>query len=512
MQFRVLYSPTTKFCLTHSLHNNLRSTEPFRIPKFAYVIFGLGAIIRIAMLFHPLWLCLMVPFAFLKLGPWSFINSILVFQTLLDLLNIWLVIRLVLQQTDAVEVRIRNAAVTLAVAAYALNASSIVRGINGLETTFASLVLLVWLSLYCSLYRDGLSARIFRLQGLSQRHALLWFGLVSGLLFLVRTDFAIIELVSIAVLLLLHRRELRIVWRALVGSLMLATLVALPWLIWNWVTFGSIVQVSANAVPFFAMKKLDAIYPHAGKLLYLIREAARNILKPFFFTAFGASLVVLIYPMLQKKRQQFIARFSGSGLLPPLFGALLLLAYHSLVRGFIRDWYVLQLLPIVSVVFGAAIAYWLDGSQRVARYRIGLIVLTACGLAALAVQEIKNPRYASQPVMLGVAESLGRIREATTIGAFNSGYFSFFASSPVRIEDLDGVVNPAIFPYLLRGTIHQYLDSTKIDHIIDDRGTIEGYQGLLDPDLTMNFPIRQMIGFGTADSLELLSRGKALVW
>lgn len=463
--------------------------------------------------FHPLWLVVMLPLAFVKLAPWAFINTLLTFQTLLDILNIWLIIRLVLQLIDAVEAQLRSRALLIAVISYALNAAVIVRGINGLETTLASFVLLLWLSLYCSLYRDGLSARVFSMQGTTEKRALLRFGLLNGLLFLARTDFAIIELVSVVVLLLLHRREVCVLWRAIGVSALIALMVVLPWLIWNWVTFGSIVQVSANAVPFFAMKKLAAIYPSGGKTLYLIREAARNLLKPFFFTASGISLVAIALPMLQKKRTEFMARLSGSGLLPPLFGALLLIVYHSVARGFIRDWYVLQLLPIVSVVFGAAIAYWLVGHVFVHRWSRLLLIGTLLGTLALDVQEWRAPRYPSQALMLSVAESLENVKERASIGAFNSGYYSFFGSDSVSVQDLDGVVNWAIYPYLVQGNMHRYLDSMGVDALLDFPGTINGYQGLLDRGLTEQYGIKRMIGSKvTTDSLELLSRRKVLFW
>ncbi len=531
----------------------LLTADRVRIPRSAYLIFIIGALVRIKLLalshrevailrlpddalyyftiakqfalghgisfdgitatngFHPLWLFLLLPVAFLKLGPWAIINSVLTIQTLLDIVNIWMVIRLVQQQIDAVQERVRNLAVGIAVASYALNASVVIRGINGLETTLAALLLLVWLSLYCSLYRDGLSARVYSSRGSSQRRALLWFGFVSGLLFLARTDFAVIEAVSVVILALVHRRELKRIWRAVVGSIMIALAVSLPWLIWNVITFGSIVQVSANAIPFFANKKLDVLYSDGGKALYLLRESARNLLKPFFFTAFGLPLIVLILPMLRKGREQFVARLSGSGLLPPIFGALLLLLYHTIVRGFIRDWYVLQLLPMISVALGASVAYWLEGQPQYRLWSRVLIAATVLGLTALSIQEISTPRYPSQAVMLSVAESLGTVKESSTIGSFNSGYYSFFASDSVYVQDLDGVVNPTIYPYIINGNIHQYLDKQGIDYLLDYSGTIGGYRGLIDNDLTSAFRNKRMIGTqGNPDSLELLGRRKVL--
>jgi 4-amino-4-deoxy-L-arabinose transferase-like glycosyltransferase len=442
--------------------------------------------------FHPLWLLSILPIFALRLSEWSSIYGVLLFQTILDCAVMWLIAVMFIRAKNVLEYPGGKWIVLIVTAAYALNPSIIIRSINGLETTLAALVLTLWLPCYYTVFREKLTWRIA-----------LWFGVLSGLLFLARTDFAIILSVSGLFLLLIKLRQPHEQWVKLVSAVGIAILIVTPWLIWNFYNFGTIEQVSGEAVPFMAQRKFDALYSGSLKYKMLAIEAARNLLKPFMYVGLGLPLVMLLLPLgTPKFRSKYYAGLSKSGILIPLLGALLLLLFHSIFRGFVRDWYILQLLPIIVVLFGVSCALF-------GRYDLRLFGLTLV-LCYLAVgrYEWMNPRYVSQLAVVhaGVPYVEGA-KPGTRFGSLNSGWYGFFAPQGVYVGNLDGVVNPDIFPFIKSGNMHGYLAKDSIGYVLDFKGDLGGYRGLIDTNLTKGFALDSLLGTPQSrDSLELLGR------
>ena len=413
---------------------------------------------------HPLWLFATLPVFLLGLTNWAAIHAVLLFQSVLDTIVVWFIGSTIYDCLEGAQASNRRTAAGSAALLYALSPIAIVRGINGLETTITALLLVLWL-------RAFLRWRSKTLSGV-------WLGLVTGLLLLARTDSFII-LLPLCIYALWT-------WRSLPAVLIALAIVA-PWLIWNTLTFGSPLQSSAEAVPFFAMKKYDVLYGVAGKFLPLTLDAVKNMLKPFLYSTLCISLLTIVYSIGTLRSNMKETHRSVYFLLA---GCLLLLVIHTIFRGFIREWYVQQMVPLFLIGYGISIA--VNISERAhsggGRWWLMAILLVLQGLFFMSTH------YASQEAVVdrGVPV-VEKLTPKNRIASFNSGYYGYFANRAGSVVDLDGVVNSDVLRAVKQGALYEYLNRDSVDYLLDFQGDFGGYKGLIDPRLLDDFRIDSTI-------------------
>jgi len=445
--------------------------------------------------YHPLWMMMLLPIYGLGLEHWDGVLGVLVLQAVLDLLIVGCLYKFLSRYISNSQSSTRYLPAFISLV-YALHPIVLIRGINGLETTATALVLLIWNASFITNYLRTEKPKVIEA---------LTFGIISGLLFLARTDMIIILLAG--GLALLFKRK--ILGTAFYGIAAISALVVVsPWLIWNMVTFGSIMQVSADAVPFFARKKIDVLYPEATSYFFFyIKETLRNVAKPFVYTLFGLPFLTTIL-LLRKRVRPIVTASPVIPLLITLTGTLLLLAYHSFVRGFIRDWYIEQLIPFYLLFFGVSLFI-------IVRHSNGLLLrffysLSLIALVGLWVWELSTPRYPSQTVLYETGgRYLSQLPNGSRVAALNSGMYGYIAPSSVRVFNLDGVVNPVAFEFMKRDDLKGYLASDSIDYILEFPSDLEGYQHLIDPHLLDGFePLDSLMQGSSHPELVLYRRSR----
>lgn len=412
---------------------------------------------------HPLWLFLITPILLLPLSKWGAIYAVLFLQSALDCLVVWLIGSAVYTSLPNAKPSNRLSASAVAALLYALNIPGLIGWINGLETTLAALMLLVWFRVY-----------------LRTRSAGSWvlLGLVTGLLLLARTDLFIV-LAPLGILMLRTHRERPSGVFIAVG---ISALVVAPWIIWNIVQFGTPLQSSAEAVPIFAMKKYETIYGSAFNIYaHLLIEAFRNALKPFWYSALGLPILLIGYAITVRRRMLSEAERAIYLL---VLGGVLLLTVHSLFRGFIRDWYVLELLPLFLVAFGISIAS--NAGKSEARLS-GRLTFAAFLLGGLWIFYPAHKMLSQSEMVYHGLPIVQKLSEHSKIAAFNTGYYSYFASRPGSVVDLDGVVSAEAVDAIRKSDLHGYLDREKVSYIFDFEGDFGGYVNLIDKHLLDNF-------------------------
>jgi hypothetical protein len=422
--------------------------------------------------FHPLWLFLITPVYWLTSGLWDSVYVILALQTLLDIALIFGCGYAAYRATQLHESD-RHYAALAAAMLYAFNAVSVIRGINGLETTLAGLLLILWLIQYLDRWRDS-DASYLKL------------AVLSALVFLARTDLVFLLVPALAVL---AYRAIKAGRRLSVFGLpsLVALAVISPWLLWSYSTFGSIVQTSGEAVAIFAHAKHDVIFADGGLTSYLWSETMRSWLKLFVYSSMGVALIALV--LLLRRRTSAINPF-----LPLIAGAFALLAYHVISRGFIRDWYAIQLVALFTIVAAITFAHFPHSKRLFLWLTLSLFF---CGW----IWEFTHPRLATQRVLAGITAS----SSPSIKGGFNSGYFGYLGGG--RVINLDGVVNNDILHYLRIRDVRRYIDSVGIEEIKDFRGTLGGYRNLFAPNLTEGFTLVDTIDAGNGEILETWRRG-----
>jgi hypothetical protein len=317
---------------------------------------------------------------------------------------------------------------------------------------------------------------------------------------------------SLFILCIYRWSELAATWRQALFSAVFALAIIFPWLLWNYATFGSILQVSAESVPFVAQRKFDLLYGTTGKYGFLSIEALRNMLKPFVYTCLGLPLLTILAWIFTRTRssqnqdQRGLER-SLSGLLVIVCGALFLLSFHTIVRGFIRDWYIEDLMPLFAIVFAIsavlALTRWRSNAFRTILYLVSFATLLVIGYG-----ELRSPRYDSQKAVVyeGV-EFVRHLPPSSRVGAFNSGWYAYFAPENVHVVNLDGVVNPEAFHFIKTGKLHDYLREDSISYLLDFRGDIDGFRGLMDKEFTTDYALDSTLSSPKSlDSLLVLKR------
>jgi 4-amino-4-deoxy-L-arabinose transferase-like glycosyltransferase len=434
---------------------------------------------------HPLWLFLITPIFTLGFTKWGLIHAVLLFQSALDAIIIWLIGSTIYDLLDNAKESNRKTAAASSALIYALSSLVIIRSINGLETTLTALLFVLWFRAYMQtasgLFKDWVAL-----------------GIVTGLLMLSRTD-SFIVLLPLVIFTFVTRVKLE--WKSMLLALVLACVVIAPWLLWNIARFGTIIQSSAEAVPMLAMRKYEVLYG-SGKYWHFGIEAARNALKPFWYAAFGLPLLTIGYAIIARRKKLSQAE---RGIYLLLLGGVLLLIVHSLFRGFIRDWYIEELIPIVLIGFGISIGAnaGLTEARPSGRFTLAAIVIV------FQLILFRDPQYTSQSQLLTLGlPTVEKLTPHAKVASFNSGYYGYFTSARGNIVNIDGVVNSEALAALKSGRIGEYLDKDSVSYILDFQGDFGGYVNLFDRHMMDGFERDSSFGnpSGGNDALALYSR------
>ncbi len=406
---------------------------------------------------HPLWLMLITPIFTLGLTKWGFIHATLFFQSVLDSVIIWLIGSIVYDLLPNATQSNRKTAAASSSLMYALSYLAVIRSINGLETTLTALLLVLWFRMYMragsSLLRDWIIL-----------------GAATGLLLLARTD-SFIVLLPLAIVTM--RQRARSEWKGMLVALVLALATVAPWLIWNVVQFGTVVQSSAEAVPMLAMRKYDVLYG-SWKYWHFGVEALRNAVKPFWYSALGFSVLTLAYALIVRRKKLASAE---RGIYLLIAGGVLLIVVHSFFRGFIRDWYIEELLPVFLIGFGISMGANAGKTEARAsgRYSLAAIVVV------IQFFLFRQPQYTSQSTVIALGiPTVQKLTEHSKVASFNSGYYGYFANRRENVINIDGVVNSDALTALKAGHIGAYLDKNSIAYVLDFQGDFGGYINLFD--------------------------------
>jgi Dolichyl-phosphate-mannose-protein mannosyltransferase len=430
---------------------------------------------------HPLWLLLITPVFMLGLTKWGFIHAVFLFQSVLDAGLVWLVGSTVYDLLPNASESNRRTAAAAAALIYAFSFIVIVRSINGLETTLTALLFVLW-------FRTYLHTR----SGAFRAWAAL--GIITGFLLLSRTD-SFLVLLPLALYTFVTRAKLE--WKSMLLALILACVVISPWLIWNVVNFGSIVQSSAEAVPMLAMRKYEVLYG-SWKYWHFAMEGARNALKLFWYAAFGLPLLTIGYAIIARRKRLSPAERAIYLLVT---GDVVLLLVHSIFRGFIRDWYIAELLPLFLIGFGISIGANAGetASRASGRFTMAALVIV------FQVILYWRPAYVSQATILEAGlPTIEKLTAHYKVATFNSGYYGYFTSRPGSVVNIDGVVNSDALRALKAGHIGDYLAKDSVSYILDFEGDFGGYINLFDPHLLDGFGFVPDSMLGCPDSKDSL--------
>ncbi len=418
--------------------------------------------------FHPLWFAMLLPiFAALPGAEELPIHLSLTLGALLDGCTAVLIGMLAYRLIG------RRDWAAIFAALYALNPYAVHASINGLETAVSLLMIAVFVYQYIRI-RDMAEVRT---------RDLAWLAVCGGLLLAARTDNIFLwGLVGLALISALPaNRKAAFVGLYAAG----AAVVLAPWLIWNMVTFGTIMQVSGVAVPYMVKQvvlvKLGAT---SGTSPVLLKTLVKWTLANWKGALAMAMPPVIVVPLLffclgacscgwdERRRERH--RWLLARIWPVVVAAALLVAYHVLGRWYehLREWYSASTIPAGLLLLAAIVAMlrelkgggWLRSWPRYVA--VPLVILVVLGLGYKSQKIMRWARYPWQDSYKQAALWLNdNTKPEARVGAFNAGIVGYYCDRTVF--NLDGAVNNEIYSYILSHRIGQFVRDRDIEYVVD---------------------------------------------
>ncbi len=419
--------------------------------------------------FHPLWLAVITPFYTPADNGIAFVYRVQWLMVLIDLLSVVALYRTLLQCKTGVVIAF------IASFWFCVHSTFIDIQMNGLETSLNTLLLLMLLSAFVAIFLNK--------QASSSRYW--YFGAVAGLAFLARTDNAIALVVLFAALFLREYQQRLTGFRPLFASAALAGLLALPWLLWNWIHFGSLVQSSG---------KIETIYwgePHFSwqrvafewlmlpiKVFEQMKLFVRLFIAPSGNAAwmsagwllfFGSALLWFWRSRRVSTELKAVAVFCVA--------VLAVFCYHAAFRSFVRTWYFIPVGLVLLLLLAGMAAALQSCEQELEknkmRFVVSLLLLAICTAQVLiSFSPSRLPGVITEhSTHLTVAKWLNNNTPSdAVIGSMNSGVLSYLVHR--KVINLDGVVDVRSMRAHWDKKQPEYLHERGIQYLVDNAGAL----------------------------------------
>lgn len=308
-------------------------------------------------------------------------------------------------------------------------------------------------------------------------------GLLWGLTVLARSD-GVFLLIAILLDMFINKdKALQIVVPLATCGIILA-----PWLLWNYLTFGTITQVSGLAV--FLHTHFDLNHSWGEMITTLIQSTGRMLVvsatlmyQSFFLLAL--LLIVRVVPRYRGKTE----RLEKIGLLSFLiFYAILIFGFYGWYLLRKQFWYFMPLIFVVSVFSGVFHEAFIRSLKTCNRKQKNIftglvtgVLLVTSGIGWWFWQSRDYVIYPAEQNGYILAQWINKETESEArIGSWNSGILGYLSGRTVI--NLDGVVNNNLYRYAVDkrvsfydlGGMWDYIESMGINYITD-------YENILTP-------------------------------
>jgi len=307
----------------------------------------------------------------------------------------------------------------------------------------------------------------------SNRKAIL-LGITAGICMLARTD-AIFFTIPLFLLILFKRRLGAIRTLLVAGSV--ATLMLLPWIIWNIQQFHTIEQTSSVAMSALNQSSIPSVLSVDYWLLSLtfMLWVAHSTILPLFYSRqpeFGVLLYsytsIIVCTCLLGFTLYRRSRFTPV-IIPKIIAlpVILLIVYYFFVRFFVQIWH-MSALHILVIIF---LLNYIP-REKYTRRRYLLIMIVS--LSALTFYSINNGYFQSQDKIIEQSKTYRSDSEETlVICATDAGYLGYFSRHTV--VNVDGIVNNRAKDYILLGRFSDYVNMVGCDEVIIEPQRLKFY-------------------------------------
>jgi len=394
--------------------------------------------------FHPLWLFVITPiFFFFQKHPWFSIHLVLTVSAVFDTLAAFLIYK-------TLERLGKEKTGFWAAAFYLVNPWGLLHTMNGLETAQNNffLALLVYLSVCAN--REWLKTSWF------------FFGAVCGLALLSRTD-NVFAVTILMVYLLWGTRNFLPVAKSILVALSLIS----SWLVYNFITFGTLIQTSGTAYPWHYHQQYlneHKTYFSSALVPFLLKMGFYNFAENAFH--YGSWILALVIAgILLYRLRNWPERYRP--LLWTLIATALFAAFHIFIRWSVRPWYsqavFVMTLPLVALTL-----------EKVNRNLIALGFIFSILAGSFWIFTATRFKLADRSkVMMEMIYT--KVPSGEVVGAFNSGYLQYFTDR--RVINLDGLANNEVLSYYKSINGLEYFRRKDIRWLIDTPAYLAGLFG-----------------------------------
>ncbi len=264
----------------------------------------------------------------------------------------------------------------------------------------------------------------------------------------------------------------------LIAIIITASLVALPWLLWNFIELGRIIPISGEAVHLNAVAGhtltekpyLDLIKPPIYQTMGFV---ARFFLRSAHTTMQGIIIVflALVIPavLLLVKRDKFLPKLLNR-LNFLIISTIAYFSFYWFYQFALRDWYSLYTSFLMTIIVSIMI---IRLGQIVKPANIGsLLTFVLIGGMVVAfvnggVVHYNRGNGPEEKLKWEAANFItDNIPSDVIIGAFNTGVYQYYTPNH-DIINLDGVMNPEALEARKVHNIENYILSKNIAYIVD---------------------------------------------
>jgi len=394
--------------------------------------------------FHPLWLFTIAPLTYLNSGLLSYILLAVSLMT-----GALLIIVKLIKELFGLKFALIFAILL------SFNPFIFLFSANCLETSLLCLFISTLLYLFFTLRLDRYLHFIV-------------IGLVSGLTFLSRTD-SIFLLIALMLSFLILAKDKNVIskFKFVFTWISVAGIVSIPWILYNFVTFGNPVQESGLALTALFSRQLIIDY-HWTSLQFV-----DNFFKLLFgnfewlgnFSGYNYLLLLILLPYV------LITLFKKGSQRQILFYVVYACYFFSIIfvaayRMTPREWYIAPFIGLAIFL----IAYLLISvhyKYNNISYRLitGISCVIAIGVICLNAGLITDGFYPHQEGIPKIVSSLNNdLSENDRFGSSDAGITGYYAK--FHVINLDGLVNHQVYEYIKNGTVYQFLRDYNIQYFM----------------------------------------------
>jgi hypothetical protein len=427
--------------------------------------------------FHPLWMAVLFPVYAIIEDRTLAIHVNLTIGALIDVGSLC-ILNSVLHDSKVSQFARWS---VLALFCFAPSLLSHTGAMNGMETGVNVFLILLYLAAYQRIYSNPIANFTGAIR----------FGIVSGLLFLVRTDNVILLGVTyIHLALAVNPKSISI--RRLATAGIVAVAIAMPWLLWCYIKFGTVIQVSGVSLGnimktvlhdggwlwtdyvFQFFRNLGNVVTFFPAYLYDTRIVSLSSgIALFLLTALLVGSVGRIWQQNNEERILFWIRIRW--LAGPVVATGLFVLVHTLRAVHMRGWYYASIIPVLLILLAVLIDYWTDENREMTRPRSlnrkSVIKVGAALLFSLAAFAVFAQRYGEIDKMAMVRMMNRSLPTGSRVGSWNAGLYGYYFDKG-DVVNLDGLVNNDAYRYIVTRSLERYCQEKQVKYLVDPVGSL----------------------------------------